>query len=342
MNDLADEVKRVKDATEVDWSDARAQRVERSMQRRGRRQKVVRRASQLALAAAFVVAAGAWWRVHSTRAVVAIAPATTTEPTPALAATTSFPSVTPKSPDFAVESTPDGLVMHGRGAFTAGDQVVVVRCGDATIRGSNATFEVEREGDRAHVTVVRGHVIVAWSIDSASLEAGDSGSFPKITSAPPKVETQPRWRALALAGSYDSAYVELAKSGPASVRDEPADLFLAADVARLSKHSADAERPLERLVSFFPSDARAPLAAFTLGRVRLEELGHPREAAAAFARARALAPQGPLAEDALAREVESLSRAGDSSAAHDLAVDYLRSYPEGRRTTAVKKFGSVE
>jgi hypothetical protein len=57
--------------------------------------------------------------------------------------------------------------------------------------------------------------------------------------------------------------------------------------------------------SAFRSDPRAPLAAFTLGRVLLRELARPREAAAAFAQARALAPRGPFVEDALAREVEA-------------------------------------
>src|SRR6185312_2698530 len=188
-------------------------------------------------------------------------------------------SITPESDDFAVESTPSGLAMHGRGTFTAADAPVVVRCGAVTITATGATFEVAAEGDGARVSVRSGHVVVAWALDgrdaeSASLDAGQSDTFPKSSVAPPKTAPPAtRWRSLALAGSYDSAYVELAKAGPASVRDEPADLFLAADVARLSKHSAEAERPLERIVERYPTDARAPLAAFTLGRVRLEELG---------------------------------------------------------------------
>jgi len=50
-------------------------------------------------------------------------------------------------------------------------------------------------------------------------------------------------------------------------------------------------------------------AAFTLGRVLLDELGRPSEAVDAFPLARSSG--GPLAEDALAREVEALSRAGE-------------------------------
>ncbi len=240
--------------------------------------------------------------------------------------------------------------MTGRGAFVVGGDTLAIRCQEVTITGSNAAFDVEHVGNGARISVTSGHIVVAWLIDSTVLDAGDSRVFPPVAAedngakanASTHAQPQAKWRALALAGSFSSAYVELAKSGPASVREEAGDLFLAADVARLSKHPEEAEEPLERLTALFPSDPRAPLAAFTLGRVRLEELGHPREAAAAFAKARELAPRGPLAEDALARQVESVSRVGDTTAAHDLALQYIQAYPQGRRMIAVKRFGGVE
>jgi transmembrane sensor len=76
--------------------------------------------------------------------------------------------------------------------------------------------------------------------------------------------------------------------------------------------------------------------------VLLEELGRPGEAAAAFAQADALAPDGPLAEDAVAREVEALSRGGDASGAARLAREYLRRFPDGRKVRSVKRFGGIE
>jgi transmembrane sensor len=99
---------------------------------------------------------------------------------------------------------------------------------------------------------------------------------------------------------------------------------------------------LVRAMTLHPDDPRAPLAAFTLARVHLEELGAPREAARAFARARELAPNGPLAEDALAREVEAWSRAGETETAHARAVEYTQRYPAGRRLRAVRKFGGLD
>jgi transmembrane sensor len=130
--------------------------------------------------------------------------------------------------------------------------------------------------------------------------------------------------------------------GPAAVRDEPGDLLFAADVARLSGNPQLAVPRLERVVRAHAGDSRAPLAAFTLGRTLLDGLGRPREAADAFARARRLSPSGALAQDALAREVESWSRAGEASLAHQRALDYLKLYPGGRREKAVRYHGGLE
>ena len=129
---------------------------------------------------------------------------------------------------------------------------------------------------------------------------------------------------------------------PPPVGDAPGQLLLAADVARLSGHPADAVPYLERFLARHGKDPRAALTAFTLGRVLLEDLGRPSRAASAFARARRLAPEGELAEDALAREVESWSRAGRAKEASSRAQQYVARYPRGRRLRMVKKLGGVE
>jgi transmembrane sensor len=150
------------------------------------------------------------------------------------------------------------------------------------------------------------------------------------------------WRSLAEQGRFDEAYEALRGSESASLRDEVGDLLLAADVARLSKHPGEGAGYLRKILDKHRSDPRAALAAFTLGRVLLDQLGQPREAAGAFTLARTLAPSGALAEDALAREVEAWSRAGDASAARSSARDYLERFPGGRRASSVRKFGGVD
>jgi transmembrane sensor len=149
----------------------------------------------------------------------------------------------------------------------------------------------------------------------------------------------PAWQILAERGRYDEAYDSLRKESQKPVRDETHELLLAADTARLSGHSSEAVPYLRRILLRHREDPRAHLVAFTLGRVLLDELGQPAEAAEAFERARA--SRGPLAEDALAREVEACARAGDAGRAHALALEYRRTYPQGRRMRAVATFGGL-
>ena len=150
------------------------------------------------------------------------------------------------------------------------------------------------------------------------------------------------WRALAEDGDYAAAFAQMTSDGPNAVQDEPGDLLLAADVARLGGHPEKAVAPLQLVVSAHASDSRAPLAAFTLGRTLLDQLGRPREAAQAFATARRLDLHGALAQDALAREVESWSRAGEATLAHERATEYVERYPKGRRLAAVRRLGGLE
>ena len=119
-------------------------------------------------------------------------------------------------------------------------------------------------------------------------------------------------------------------------------MLLAADAARREGRPAAAVALLERAVERHGGDLRAPLAAFTLGRLLLAELGRPADAATAFARARALVPDGPLAEHALAREVEAWSRAGQRDLAQARAQEYARLFPAGRRLEQVRAASSVE
>lgn len=147
------------------------------------------------------------------------------------------------------------------------------------------------------------------------------------------------WRESAARGEHARAYALLQQPGaePASV-DE---LLLAADAARLSGHPEAALPFLERVVREHARDARASLAAFTLGGVLMQQLGRPREAQVAYAEARALALHASLAQDALARQVEAAQRAGDAAQARELAREYLTRYPDGRRVQAVRRFAGL-
>ena len=213
-----------------------------------------------------------------------------------------------------------------------------------------AAFRVRITRPQVEVITERGQVIVKGSRWRHVVIAGETVVFPMAVPAapPPSPRAEPAppaeparaWRDAADRGDYAAAWAELERTRPAM--DSMEDLLLAGDVARLSGHPDAAVGRLARAVALHPDDPRAPLAAFTLGRVRLEDLGAPRDAALAFARALELAPDGPLAEDALAREVEAWSRAGETETARARAVAYSRRYPDGRRLRAVRRFGGLE
>jgi len=165
---------------------------------------------------------------------------------------------------------------------------------------------------------------------------------PPSRPSPPPKPARPAWRDSADRRDFPTAYDQLRKAGLDSVRDLPEELLEAADVARWSGHPAEAVPLLERVTRDHARDPRAQLAAFTLGRVLLEELKRPSDAASAFAKARALAPRGPLAEDALFREAQCWSRAGNGKAAAERARLYLATYPEGSHRRAIARLGGLE
>ena len=138
------------------------------------------------------------------------------------------------------------------------------------------------------------------------------------------------------------ATLSAARVVPTPVAPDVEALMRSADAARRAGHPAQAIPYLRRLLRDHPGDARAPLAAFTLGRILLAELGQPTEAADAFALARRLAPRGPMASHALAREVEAAARSGDAARARRLAETYVAHYPAGPQLAAVRRHGGIE
>jgi transmembrane sensor len=113
--------------------------------------------------------------------------------------------------------------------------------------------------------------------------------------------------------------------------------MLAADIARLNGQPDAAVAPLQQLIARFPRDKRAALAAFSLGRVLLDDLGRVAEAAAAFEQASLLAPSGPLAEGALARAVEACLQLGQRERAAKLAQRYLSRFARGTHAEAMRR-----
>lgn len=187
----------------------------------------------------------------------------------------------------------------------------------ALVEVVGTVFVVDVEVERVRVSVERGQVSVGGRALGAS-ETLEIGS-PRHVGGAVSVDALP-----VIPVPVRSAARPSPEPPPA---DAVGDLLERADGARAEGRPADAVTALEEVVSNHPRDARAPTAAFTLGRVELDALGHPARAAAAFARAVDLGIGEPLREDAFVRRVEAFARANDEGARDRAAQAYRAQYP---------------
>jgi transmembrane sensor len=358
MDELARQMEQARAHLVVHWSDERAAEAARGLGRLRRRRAVRRAVAAGAGVAALVLllAAGVSWK----KPPVVASPHDTSDRTLRFA---DGSSANPISAETVLRTTSaKGRVAvridRGSARFVVVHdpaRTFLVEVGAVRVEDLGTRFVVERVGLRAHVAVEEGCVVVTWPAGRQEIVSGQSGWFPPERQAleaapepaqkttPPhraqRVQEDKTWKALAEEGDFDQAYQRMRLR---EIPDVAEDLLSAADVARLSHHPADAVLPLRQILHEHARDPRAPLAAFTLGRILLEELGNPRESAVAFAAAQTLAPDGPLVSDALAREVESLSRAGDADRARSRAKDYLRRFPSGSRVRSVRRYGGLD
>ena len=216
-----------------------------------------------------------------------------------------------------------------------------IECGLATVEVVGTRFSCARGPHRLYVGVERGVVLVRGERvvnHVRRLTAGESMEILDETAGPaagrpgsaarggacagrgggtgtgrergaPRA-AGPTWRELARSGHHREAFATLGTQG---IRREVkrlgiADLFALADVARLSGHPAEAVAPLQRIVDGFAADRQAPLAAFALGRLQLDDLNQPRAAAASFSRALELGAPQSLRDAVRTRLTEAQAR----------------------------------
>lgn len=367
MADLAQKMQRVRSKLVPAWTDERAEAA-----LRGAHAKSIARARRNALAGVagvVVLVLGVFFAVRPSNPTTPM----TKDTLPSIARLTDGSKIATVGVDTRIEwreITSSNVVLaveHGRVQcdVTANPgRTFRVEAGPVLVEVLGTAFDVDRRGGVVTVSVSRGLVRVTSPTKSRELHPGEIDTFSTVTVVPPPPTVLPSpveatheparstkrlepdasataWRALAQRGDFDEAWADLLKHGKASVvNDDAQDLLLFADVARNSGHAVEALEPLQRITRSHRGDGHASLAAFTLGRVLLDELGRPADAALAFADARALG--SALAEDALAREVEAWSRAGETEKAKTLAKEYLDRYPYGSRTRLVRRHGGLE
>ena len=338
--------------------DERSFSIQRTIAIKGRRRRYQKRiAFFIALAALFAV--GGVFVHESTKAPPAIT-AGVDRVTRANASKPQGPKVKALAPgtQFTSEETPSHHTYHletGILRFETGEngeKPLIVRVGELLIEDIGTIFTVERlPDDRARISITAGMVRVTWPNGTDILEAEEIGTYPPLADEAMALSKSTKngkhkgrihtddWRLLARRGKYQQAF-EILFNHPQKVDNRVEDLLLAADVMRFSGRPDRAVKYLESVIRRHVRDPRSSLAAFTLGRVFLDELGRPLKAAGAFGAARKAG--GPLAEKALAREVEAWSRAGEMDRAKQAAKQYLRQYPTGDRVDIVRAFGGVD
>lgn len=200
-----------------------------------------------------------------------------------------------------------------------------VVCGLHTVRVIGTRFHVLVDGPRFSVTVARGRVRVEGPDGNVELGAGETFArgFEVADSG------------IAIAPAPPPSSVSIAPA-PAPRVETAAELFSRAQSARLAGRAAEAARAFDDLRSHHRNDARAGLAAFELGRIRLDDLSDPAGAAEAFQDAVTLSPSASYREDAEARRVEALDATHDARCTNARDA-YLARYPSGVFRTAVSK-----
>ena len=237
----------------------------------------------------------------------------------------------------------------------------VVGAGPYEVRVKGTHFRVERiPGERVSVHVDRGVVEVASGGDAARrLGAGEEWSAPdgpaaadpssseapsgepgatasaSVDPAPTSAAPAPQPAPSPVVAAPRSASASLAPKEPR--RDAASELFEEGQRARAEGRALDAARAFDRVRKTYRKDPHAALAAFELGRLRLDALADPLGAEEALRDAVVLGPDSPLREDAEARRVEALSRTGDRVKCREARDAYLAHWPSGtyRRTVAL-------
>jgi hypothetical protein len=120
------------------------------------------------------------------------------------------------------------------------------------------------------------------------------------------------------------------RHGSAKPRQLGARLLLdQGNAARREGDLQGAARTFERLLSTYPSDPRAGLAAFELGRLRMDRLGDMRGAVVPLQTAIKLVTDPGLREDAMARLVRTFDSLGEKELCLEARGVYLETHSTG-------------
>jgi transmembrane sensor len=228
-----------------------------------------------------------------------------------------------------------------------------VVAGDVEVRVVGTKFTVTRSAEpdgAVEVSVLRGVVEIVSARHPGELtRLGAGQTFREAAAsdaataageaAVERASTEPTQSpGTAASGAVDPSQAPSAPS-PSTVSSAagvPArELFEKAGERRRAGDAAGAAAAYEELLRTHPSDARASLSAFELGRLRMDRLGDSAGAISALERALSLNVGPTFREDALARLVSIYAGQGNFVACAKARDRYLSSYPAGVHAAAV-------
>lgn len=251
-----------------------------------------------------------------------------------------------------------------------------IESGGVTVEVLGTAFVVDRTGETVRVAVDRGSVLVRGPTAPGGMQrlhAGESITVPveaptlaaETIAAPTTVATAdrsdlappspPTTRAIepvaprpSHAPSASAASDTVASADPPSPSVDAPPVPEAIATRLRDVDTLRAQGRLDEAVALLgtieddPSAGRErPLAAYTRARLLLDRRDRPADAADAFARAITLGLRAPLLEDARARRVEALTRAGDAEGARAAAAEYRAQHPGGRWTADVDRWSAA-
>jgi hypothetical protein len=146
------------------------------------------------------------------------------------------------------------------------------------------------------------------------------------------------WPAALAVGELDSILRDAERRGLARCLAEASgeELSALADAARYRRRDSVAKQALLAQRSRFPGSARALDSAFLLGRLEEMHEGGRSKALSWYQRYLEEAPSGAYASEALGRQMIVTQDLMGVAAAHKVAEDYLRRFPNGTYAGAAR------
>jgi transmembrane sensor len=203
------------------------------------------------------------------------------------------------------------------------------------VRVSDGVVEVQRH-DEASVRELRAGERLEWiagTADEARAKPAEAANAPG-PEEPVLHEASLDEHAAPEANAPERA-VRGTAHAPAETEGSVAELFRQATLARRAGRMREAAEAYSELLTRHPSDSRAGLSAFELGRLRMDALDDAQGAIAALEQALRVGQGASFHEDALARIVIASDALGRTEACERARARYLEHYPAGVHAIAL-------